>query len=173
MSNYRLKTNNGKQMPGVYVGDPCYILNEDFYREFWGKENDYEDGALSKNGRPVMIVHGTAYGDGLYDGNIHDYAKENHFGFRFPVDAGVLAVVNLEFADPEKVKEIREHELGIIFDVPCDTLELSESDGDFNFHVSCNGKPCCNVYIETGSVEDEEEEDLYNEYEEEEYEEEI
>ena len=46
MNRYKLTVNGGKPMPGVYVGDPCYILNDKFYQEFWGDENDFEDGEL-------------------------------------------------------------------------------------------------------------------------------
>lgn len=157
-------------MPGVYVGDPCYILNDEFYQGFWGKENDFKDGELSKDGRPVMIVQGTAYGDGCYDGNINEYSASEHRLHDFPVDAGVLAVVNLEFADPEKIKEVEESDLGVIFRTPCDTIILNEDGGEFDFFVSANDDFLYNIHIDTCGEypEEEEEESWYDEQEEEE-----
>lgn len=172
MNRYKLTVNDGKPMPGVYVGDPCYILNDEFYQEFWGNENNFEDGELSKDGRPVMIVQGTAYGDGCYDGNIIDFPTNNHRSHDFPVDAGVLAVVNLEFADPEKLKEIEDSGLGVIFKTPCDTIILNEDEGEFDFFVSANGDFLYNIHIDTigeyPEEEEEEEEPWYDEQEEEE-----
>ena len=170
MNRYRLTVNDGKPMPGVYVGDPCYILNDEFYQEFWGNENNFEDGELSKDGRPVMIVQGTAYGDGCYDGNIHNYAINNHCSHDFPVDAGVLAVVNLEFADPEKIKEVEESGLGVIFRTPCDTIILNENEGEFDFFIRANGDYLYIIHIDTCGEypEEDEEEPWYDEQEEEE-----
>lgn len=173
MNRYKLTVNDGKPMPGVYVGDPCYILNDKFYQEFWGDENDFEDGELSKDGRPVMIVQGTAYGDGCYDGNINDYSASEHRLHDFPVDAGVLAVVNLEFADPEKIKEVEDSGLGVIFRTPCDTIILNEDEGEFDFFISANDDFLYNIHIDTcGEYPEDEEEDEESWYDEEEEEEE-
>ena len=160
MSRFNLKVDSNKPMPGVYVGDPCYILNDEFYQKFWGKENNFEDGAFSKDGRPVMIVCSTAYGDGCYDGQIHDYENHSNTQHDFPVDAGVLAVVNLEFADPDELERVKERELGIILDKPCTMISLDEYDGEFNFFIGTEEDNFYNVEIDTaGEYEEEEEEE--------------
>lgn len=167
----QLKVDERRKMPGVYIGDPCYILPEDFYNKFWGETHNYEDGAFTtEEGRPVMIVQGTAYGDGCYDGNIHNYAINNHCSHDFPVDAGVLAVVNLEFADPEKIKEVENSGLGVIFRTPCDTIILNENEGEFDFFICANGDYLYNIHIDTCDEysEEDEEEPWYGEQEEDE-----
>lgn len=174
-----LKVNKNNPIPGVYIGDPCYILPGDFYDEFWGKQNNFEDGAFEKNGRPVMIVCGTAYGDGCYDGEIHERETDSIIGYNFPVDAGCLAIVNLEFADPEKVAEMRGNPdaLGVVIEKPCTGMLLDYDDGEFRFYTIAGDEPGKSnetyfVHIETRDVyEDEEEEDDWDNYYEEEEEE--
>lgn len=170
MNRFNLKVSDNKPMPGVYVGDPCYILNDELYQKFWGEENNFEDGAFSKDGRPVMIVCGTAYGDGNYDGQIHDYETGEYGQNIFPVDAGVLAVVNLEFADPNEIESIKKNGLGIILDKPCTMISLDEDEGDFNFFIGTEDENYYNVRIDTvGAYDDdyddgcEDEEDPWDE----------
>lgn len=89
-------------LPGVYIGDPCYILPDEIYYGIWEKKYDFEDGAVyTDDHRLVMIVASTFYGDGVYQAYGHVYGADrvgNHESFDVPVDAGVIAIVNLEFA---------------------------------------------------------------------------
>ncbi len=65
----------------LYIGDPCYIVDTDFYDNVWGKKHNYKDGNIEN----VMGVIGTGVGDGCFDSNIH---------FNFPVDSGTLSIVD-------------------------------------------------------------------------------
>lgn len=133
----QLKVDEHKKMPGVFIGDPCYILPDDFYSEFWGETHKYEDGAFStEEGRPVMIVAATAHGDGRYPGEFLNHLTSEGLGCDFIVDSGCLAIVNLEFADPKKIEEVRSfNSLGIIIDQPCTGMRLDESKGSFFIDV--------------------------------------
>lgn len=176
-------TNKNKKMPGVFIGDPCYILPNDFYAKFWGEEHNYENGAFSKEGKPVMIVQGTAYGDGCYDGIVTEYPDDKGSAYSdgrmFAVDSGCLSVVNLEFADSDKIREVKDNQsLGIIIERPCVEMRLEEQGGTFDFNVltdsdSGERKSICRAHIETDAYEEEEEyeEEDYDdeEYDEEEY----
>lgn len=167
--NKRLMVDADKLMPGVYVGDPCYILPNDFYKKFWGEEHNWEDGALcTKDGRPVMIVCSTMYGDGCYKGTVRNNETNESNSHEFSVDAGVLAVVNLEFADPKELADMRENPddaLGVIIDAPCSGMCLSTNeDGEFRFNVLKKAEPGERedthfVYIETGDYPEDEEDD--------------
>lgn len=85
---------------GFYFGDPCYALKEDLYDEWlnWGDEREKKEGRWCNNGKfvhegkEIMLVDSTAYGDGCYSG-IHT---------NYGVDAGCLAVIPLEFCDESK-----------------------------------------------------------------------
>ena len=174
--NKRLMVDADKPMPGVYVGDPCYILPNDFYQKFWGEEHNWEDGALcTKDGRPVMIVCGTMYGDGCYQGTVRNNELNESVSHEFPVDAGVLAIVNLEFADPKELADMRENPddaLGVIIDTPCIGICLdSNENGEFRFNVLKKAEPGERedthfVYIETGDYP-EDEDDYEDDWEEE------
>lgn len=162
----QLKVDEHAKMPGVYVGDPCYILPEDFYDKFWGETHNYEDGAFTtEEGRPVMIVAATAYGDGCYPGEILNHATGERTEYNFGVDAGCLSIVNLEFADPKKIEEVRESSsLGIIIDQPCIGMQLNEDEGAFDIDVLIPAGPgernsSHYVHIETAGYDDDEEED--------------
>lgn len=70
-----------------FIGDPCYALRDDLY-EKWGTDNNYDDGDYG-----YFAVGSTAYGDGTYD----DIYSNKSYG----VDAGILGVVNMEYANPD------------------------------------------------------------------------
>ena len=77
-----------------YVGDPCYVLPDEIYHGIWGDKYNFEDG-LIETPEGNWLVHGTAYGDGYYDG--------------YPVDSGTLSVIPAELiaedlASPQLVK---------------------------------------------------------------------
>lgn len=89
-------------LPGVYIGDPCYILPDEIYQGIWENKYSFEDGAVyTDDNKLVMIVASTFDGDGVYAAFGHVYEADsvgNHELFSVPVDAGVIAIVNLEFA---------------------------------------------------------------------------
>ena len=106
--NESLKVNWPK---GFYIGDPCYILPDVIYKGIWEDQYEFEDGAIyfndrenpsnPLNGKLIMVVASTMYGDGYYQAIGHVY-NSSRVGFaesfNVPVDAGVIAIVNLEFA---------------------------------------------------------------------------
>lgn len=80
---------------GFYFGDPCYALNERLYDAWleWGREREKtegrwcNDGKFVHEGKEIMVVDSTAYGDGFYRGKL----------FAYGVDAGCLALIPLEY----------------------------------------------------------------------------
>lgn len=76
---------------GFYIGDPCYVLGDEFYHGVWCGKHNCEDGLIQnpENGFS-FAVSGTAWGDGCYGGTDgHDY----------PVDSGTIAVVPEELIE--------------------------------------------------------------------------
>ena len=83
-----IKTGNG-----FYIGDICYVLGNDDYYRFWGKQKRFAEGAFEVPGKGYAFAVGfTAYGDGVY-------ADEE--GREYPVDAGVIGIVPLELVGKE------------------------------------------------------------------------
>ena len=116
-----------------YIGDICYVLNEDLYQDIWGGKYNFEDGIIDF-GINKVLVHGTAYGDGCYNDN-----KGNTYG----VDAGVIGVVPEELIDWDKIEKDygskdKIYELGNI--VTAQEAELSYDNGTFYISVSNNGE---------------------------------
>ena len=75
-----------------WVGDPCYVLSDDIYDNIWGKEYNYQDGLIDCGNGLSFEVHGTAYGDGCYEGSN---------GFMYCVDSGTIAVIPKELVVKE------------------------------------------------------------------------
>lgn len=74
----------------LYIGDPCYILEDEYY-DVWTSKNDAKDGAIKQNMNTVIgLVSGTDYGDGDYDCN--------HKGQQFFVDSGTIGIFGSNFA---------------------------------------------------------------------------
>lgn len=70
----------------IYIGDICYVMDDEIYDKFWGDEHNYIDGVFTYNG-VKFGVYSTAYGDGCYRGS-----DNRSYG----VDAGVIGVVPME-----------------------------------------------------------------------------
>lgn len=71
---------------GFYIGDPCYVLNDEEYYGNWEKKYNFDDGEI-KTDCGTWFVHSTAYGDGeYYDNN----------GTSYGVDSATIAVIPLE-----------------------------------------------------------------------------
>lgn len=131
---------NGK----MYIGDLCYAMSSEDYREYWGKHG-YQDGAYdTPDGMFAMV--GTAYGDGCYESNI---------GFEFGVDAGIIGI-----CDGELVKRAID-DLGIIVDAEGEA-NISYSGGTIAITYTTPSGETKFVNIETAydDEEDDEEEDL-------------
>ena len=111
-----IKTNKG-----FYVGDISYVLADDVYFDFWGKQKGYADGEFEVNGFRFAVAS-TAYGDGVF----YDTAR-----LIYPVDAGVIGVVPFELvAKPEGL------ELGAWYDIPGEAW-LKSKNGIIS--ISLNG----------------------------------
>ena len=74
---------------GFAIVDPCRVLSDDVYHNFWGKKKKFADGIFEVNGFS-FAVGSTAHGDGVY------YDTDCH---KYPVDAGVIALVPLELVE--------------------------------------------------------------------------
>ena len=78
-----------KSNQGFAIVDPCSVLSDDVYHNFWGKKKKFADGIFEVNGFS-FAVGSTAHGDGIY------YDTDCH---KYPVDAGVIALVPLELVE--------------------------------------------------------------------------
>ena len=144
---------------GFYFGDPCYALREDLYDEWinWGDENQAKDGKWDNSGKfvfegkDIMIVDSTAYGDGCYQGTqIMPYG----------VDAGCLAVIPLEYCDETKSSF---DDGGWINRNYCGTVEL-ETGIDGSFLLTDKKTRLQLEYVETGDIEEEEDDEETREF---------
>lgn len=109
----------------LFIGDICRDLNRDIYYNVWGKEMNYESGAIKFNNEVVAVVGGTTYGDGLYeDDHLHE----------FSVDAGVIGVVNLKYGR-EDLTSFKSS--GVIIKVPSGRafVDFTAEDGVFNIFI--------------------------------------
>jgi hypothetical protein len=72
--------------PGqYYLGDPCYVLDDETYRSHWGRQRGYAQGCYIVNGG-LFAVGSTYQGDGRYEGSN---------GAQYGVDSGCLALVSM------------------------------------------------------------------------------
>ena len=142
---------------GFYFGDPCYALDEKLYEAWieWGRERERtegrwcNDGKFVHEGKEIMVVDSTAYGDGCYHGRHMLYG----------VDAGCLALIPLEFCNREGFEM-----LGLVVR-DFSGVALFESDGGSgSFYVEWfyNERGWETEIVRTGeSEEDSEDEDPY------------
>ncbi len=73
-----------------YVGDLCYVINDEHWDELGEKTNWFQDSdSFEFKGKTVFIA-GTAYGDGTYSDNC---------GLDYSVDAGVIGCIPYEIID--------------------------------------------------------------------------
>ncbi len=129
-----------------FIGDPCYALRDDLYSK-WGSENNYDDGNYG-----YFAVGSTMYGDGTY--------YDNYTRREYGVDAGILGVVNMQYADKKYDTDFL-NKLGQVITVKEKlTFEYDSEERSFNYQYDGN-----QIYIETGDSE-EEEEDYEEDYDE-------
>ena len=90
----RIKSNDG-----FYIGDICYVLNDDLYHNVWGGIYEYQDCVVRDPKTGIhFAVAGTRWGDGTY---------VDQYGHQYPVDAGVIGIVPLELAkDIDNAREL-------------------------------------------------------------------
>jgi hypothetical protein len=118
-----------------YVGDLCYVMSNDEWKEICGLlfegRNDYgvNQGEFTmKDGRRIASYH-TAYGDGVYESNIHTSHS---------VDSGGIGCILVSDIEADKYEDIQE--LGAIVDFAVN-FPTSNEDGEIQFgHVSINTK---------------------------------
>jgi hypothetical protein len=137
--------------PGTYyIGDPCYVMKDEFYDGVWGKKHGYESGVYNING-VMFAVDGTAYGDGDYNGSD---------GKRYGVDSGTIGVVPKELWDEKGAA--RANSSGRV--VTVGSLDFYAKDGVFEINIDKE-----RLVINTKEDEEDEEDDrMYGEEEEEE-----
>lgn len=70
-----------------WIGDPCYVLSDDIYYGIWDDKYNFEDGKIDVDDKLSFLVHGTAYGDGSYQGTN---------GAEYGVDSGTLAIIPMD-----------------------------------------------------------------------------
>lgn len=134
---------------GFYFGDPCYALDEKLYEAWieWGRERERtegrwcNDGKFVHEGKEIMCVDSTAYGDGYYEG-VH---------MNYGVDAGCLALIPLEFCNREGFES-----LGLVVR-DFSGVAIFYSDGDSGSFGIEWGK--CLECVETGETEEDPEDE--------------
>ena len=104
--------------PGTYyVGDLCYVMHPQWKEAcnlmFATDGNGVLDGEFNLANGVRFAVHGTAYGDGVYDGSD---------GKQYPVDAGCIGCIRVEDVyDPEWWLEgVHAHEFKNPFEIVYD-----------------------------------------------------
>lgn len=139
---------------GFYVGDICYVLDDEVYDGVWGRAG-YADGEYTTE-LGKFAVASTAYGDGDYFDN---------YGNNYGVDAGVLGIVPWEILEKQNkwknyYKGLSEMEnlnkLGHFFEGTEAEYEFSgrdhtspDPDGVFDIEIGET-----RVYIETAETDD-------------------
>lgn len=164
---------------GFYIGDPCYVLNDEEYQQNWGNRNGFRDGEIQTD-KGVWFVHDTAFGDGEY----HD---QN--GIDYGVDSGTLAVIPMEivYAHPDEdilrdgvVSIEKAMYLGnVVMKVGCElSAEIEYVDGIFDVSITYrkDGRIMVVEELEIDTYghddEDEDDEELWDDDEDEEEDEE-
>lgn len=140
--------------PGTYyVGDPCYVFEHDNWIDLLDAicnlGGDLSGNKVYVSECGLIWMHQTEFGDGQYLG----YGSMISGGhFMFPVDAGVLGLVDVRYISEEK----REYADGLgVF------IEVSEPSyvNERNWVIEI-----CGITINTGSDESDNEDELDEEF---------
>ena len=131
-----------KSNQGFAIVDPCYVLSDDVYHNFWGKKKKFADGIFEVNGFS-FAVGSTAHGDGVY------YDTDCR---KYPVDAGVIALVPLELVEDKSGLKY-----GNVFKMSGEA-EFKCEDGIFDISLPGSHQ----VHINTSYDEDDDYEDYEN-----------
>ena len=142
-----------KSKTGFYIGDICYVLNDDVYHGVWGG-NNYEPGEyeVPQTGMRFAVVN-TAFGDGCYYGI---------FGAEYGVDAGCIGIVPLELCEDTDRYGNRIEDLGSVIR-QVGKFYIEEENGLITI-TDETGEII--DQIETGDMWDDGYDDDYDEYEE-------
>ena len=133
-----------------WIGDPCYVLSDDIYYGIWDDKYEFKDGKIDVDDKLSFLVHGTAYGDGCYEGTN---------GFEYGVDSGTLAVIPMDL-----VAKTDGVEFGTV--EASSTAWLDYNDGEFDITLDDQS-----IQIQTSEEEDYEDDYEEDDYEEDDYEE--
>lgn len=127
--------------PGRYfIGDICYALPDKIYDEVWGDKYQYENGSYDG-----FAVHGTAYGDGTYEGTD---------GVSYSVDAGVIGITDISKEQRYDNNELSR--LGKIVEVKDSLIMNCDDNGNFEFIVDGQS---FEIITDGSNYEEEEDED--------------
>ena len=135
-------------LEGLFIGDICYALEDDVYYTEWGTKHNFQDGLITTENNLQFAVAGTYFGDGLY---YDEYFNE------YPVDAGVIGVVDLRLATKYNQEEL--NKLGLV--IPeANKVEFDVNEGIFYITAYKNNEEIKNITIDTfGNDEWDDEED--------------
>lgn len=119
----------------LFVGDICYALDKEIYRDYWGEDLEYRNAVIRVLSRwdVAAIVGHTYWGDGLY--------YDEH-GNKFPVDAGCLGVTNLRYKDKKSTDEFL-NDTGLIINVPggqANVIMSLNDEGEFNINITTSSR---------------------------------
>ena len=103
-----------------YIGDLCYVFEEDDWDEICGLMfNSENDGYIEYKGFTMFFAN-TKYGDGTYT---------DQYGYDYPVDAGLIGAVAIKHLSEEFVRVINNGKLGQVHEFER-SFTCSEDDGD-------------------------------------------
>lgn len=134
---------------GFYLGDLCYVLNQDAYDKIWGEQYGYSDGLIPVDDNS-FVVGSTWFGDGVYhDSDDHEYG----------VDAGNISMVPWELIDVEQMKKdygyissdefyLMNHALGRFVQGTEAVFEMAEV-GVFKFKIKQYDNSWKTIYLNT------------------------
>jgi len=126
-----------------YVGDLCYVINNENWEILGKKTNWFQDDEQFEFKEKTVFFARTAHGDGrFYDRNDYEYS----------VDAGLIGVIPFDIIDKNE-----EGRGGQVIEFANDFI-VYEEDG--KFHIG-------SIMIDTSEDEDEDDEDDYYEDDEE------
>ena len=145
----RITTGTVTSKEGFAIADPCYVLSDNVYYDFWGKKKKFADGVFDYEGSSFAIA-GTAYGDGVYYDN-HDH--------EYPVDAGVIALIPLELVSDKSGLNS-----GAVIQIP-GKAEFVCEDGVFDITFSNGYSIHINTKLEDSDCDsDADDDEEYGEY---------
>jgi len=130
----------------LYIGDPCYALDDEYYYNVWGKNEKYLDGIIEdEEGTVYGIVHGTFTGDGTYKGLTRKYV--------YGVDSGTISVIDLQYRKDE-INNLNDlNDCGRYVHIPSGicTVDFIYENGIFNITITDDetNKVVCAEAIDT------------------------
>lgn len=128
-----------------FIGDPCYVLEDDIYDKVTENFDFDKSYTIEINGHTIFM-HGTAYGDGSYkDGSNRSYS----------VDSGLISIMPMELISMKKFNETQFQEFRESY------THMIEFDKEFNVFYEDGKFIFGTIEINTSGCDDEEEDDYY------------